>query len=77
TVALAIEIVSPGDDSGAKLGFYAAHGVDELLIVDPRNRSVDWLGLQGGEYRPLSCSGLIDLGPAQLAQRLDWPPHTP
>jgi Uma2 family endonuclease len=73
TAALVVEIVSPGDESWQKLPFYAAHGVEEVLIVDPRERAVHWLGLTGGEYHPIERSGLIDLGAAELAQRLDWP----
>jgi Uma2 family endonuclease len=73
TAALAVEILSPGDDTWEKLPFYAAHGVDELLIVDPQKRSVDWLSLADGQYRSIERSGLIDLGPAELAQRIDWP----
>jgi Uma2 family endonuclease len=73
TAALVVEIVSPGDESWEKLPFYAAHDVDEVLIVDPEKRSVDWLGLQDGEYRPLGRSGLIELGAAELATRIDWP----
>jgi hypothetical protein len=44
-----------------------------MLIVDPQERAVHWLGLADGEYRPIERSGLIDLGAAELAQRLDWP----
>jgi Uma2 family endonuclease len=73
TAAVVIEIVSPGDESWAKLPFYAAHHVDEALIVDPAKRSVDWLGLSGGDYRPIERSGLIDLGADQLAEQIDWP----
>jgi hypothetical protein len=74
TAALAAEIVSPGDDTWQKLDFYAAHRVDELLIVDPQERKVDWLGLQpDGSYRPIDRSGLILLGPAELAEQIDWP----
>ena len=71
--ALVIEIVSPGDDTWQKLPFFAAHEVDEVLIVDPAERTVHWLGLTGGEYRPIERSGLIDLGPGGLAGKLDWP----
>ena len=54
TAALVVEIVSPGDESWQKLGFYAAHDVGELLIVDPQERRVHWLALRpGGEYQPL------------------------
>ena len=73
TAALVVEILSPGDETMQKLPFYAAHGVDELLIVDPQKRSVDWLSLTGGSYEPIERSDLIDLGAAELSQRIDWP----
>jgi Uma2 family endonuclease len=73
TAALAVEIVSPGDESWQKLPFYAAHGVDEVLIVEPAEHAVHWLALAAGEYREVERSGLIDLGPAELAERIDWP----
>ncbi|MGI8411811.1 MAG: Uma2 family endonuclease [Solirubrobacteraceae bacterium] len=74
TAALAAEILSPGDESWDKLPFFAAHQVDEVLILDPAERTVHWLALdERGEYQPIERSGLIDLGPAQLAEQLDWP----
>jgi Uma2 family endonuclease len=73
TAALAVEIVSPGDETWQKLPFYAAHRVDEVLIVDPSERALHWLTLTGDEYRPVERSGLIDLGPAELAEQIDWP----
>jgi hypothetical protein len=44
-----------------------------MLIVDPQQRSVSWLALTNGEYREISRSRLIELGPDELRQRLDWP----
>ncbi len=73
TAAL-VEIVSPNDETWEKLPFYAAHNVDEVLIVDPRERSVSWLGLEQGEYRAIEHSGLVDLGTQGLAGQLDWSP---
>ncbi len=89
TAALVVEIVSPNDESWQKLPFYAAHGVDEVLIVDPADRSVHWLALAGGgagggaagdtpergapEYRETERSALIARGPADLAAQIDWP----
>jgi Uma2 family endonuclease len=73
SAALVIEIVSPGDESWGKLEFYAAHGVEELVIVDPQEKTISWLGLERGEYRHLKRSPLIDLGASQLAERIDWP----
>lgn len=40
TAALVIEVVSVGDESWNKLSFHAAHEVDEILIVDPAERTV-------------------------------------
>ncbi len=74
TAALVVEILSPGDESWDKLPFYAAHHVDELLIVDPAKHAVHWLALdEQGDYQAVEHSGLIDLGPAQLAEQIDWP----
>jgi Uma2 family endonuclease len=73
TAALVIEILSPGDETWEKLPFYAAHRVEELLIIDPDKHTVQWLAPAGGEYRPIERSLLIELGPGELAERIDWP----
>lgn len=73
TAALIIEIVSPNDESYDKFSFYAAHEVDEVLIVDPAKHTCDWRGLHEGEYRPIDRSAVIDLGREQLAELIDWP----
>jgi Uma2 family endonuclease len=73
TAALVVEILSPDDETWQKLPFFAAHDVDEVLIVDPAERTVTWLGLRDGGYEPVRRSGLIELGPAELAEELDWP----
>jgi Uma2 family endonuclease len=72
TAALVVEIVSTDDESWAKLPFYAAHDVDEALIVDPKKREVHWFALRGDGYEPIERSGLIDFGPAELAERIVW-----
>ncbi len=73
TAAMVVEICSPGDETWAKLPYYAAHRVDEVLIVDPQERQIHWLALEAGEYRATERSGLMDLGPAELAGDIDWP----
>lgn len=73
TVALAVEIVSPGDETDAKFDFYAAHAVDELLVVDPQDTPVQWYALENGRYAQVDASRLIDAGPEALARRIDWP----
>ncbi len=73
TAAMVIEVLSRDDQSRQKLPFYATHHVDEVLLVDPAEQTVEWLALRDGEYAAVQRSGLIDLGPADLAERLDWP----
>ncbi len=73
SAALAVEIVSPRDESWDKLPFYAAHQVDEVLILDPAGRTVDWLVLEQEGYRAVQRSRLVELGPAELAAAIDWP----
>lgn len=48
TAELVIEILSPGDESYDKLGFYAELGVGEVMIVDPATRTVELFVLTGG-----------------------------
>ena len=76
TAALVVEILSPNDETFAKLPFYADHAVDEVVIVDPHSRSVRWLGLSGREYVDIDRSSVIALGPDALIQGIDWPPLT-
>ncbi|HEV3035100.1 MAG TPA: Uma2 family endonuclease [Solirubrobacteraceae bacterium] len=71
--AVVVEIVSPGDETWEKLPFYAEHGVDELLLVDPDSRSVELLSLKAGTYRRQEQSELIELSASELARRIDWP----
>jgi Uma2 family endonuclease len=73
TAALVVEILSPDDEAWEKLPFYAAHGVNEILIVDPGEKRVHWLALTDGHYQAVEYSGLIELGPAELVERIDWP----
>ncbi len=73
TAAIAVEILSPGDETWEKLPFYAAHDVDELLIVDPETRAIRWMALDGGAYSDVQTSALLALGPAELTTKIDWP----
>jgi Uma2 family endonuclease len=73
TAAIAVEVLSPDDDTWKKLPFYAQHDVDELLIVDPAEHSVTWLALREGEYRPADRSAMLDLHADALTERIDWP----
>lgn len=57
---LAIEVVSPGTenrkrDEVKKRDEYAAAGIPEYWIVDPENRSIVVLSLDGDKYVELGC----------------------
>ncbi len=72
SVELVVEIVTPDENGWEKLPFYAAHHVDELVIVDPAERKVHWLALdEDGGYQAVERSGLIDLDQFKLADRLE------
>jgi Uma2 family endonuclease len=73
TAALVVEVVSPNDESWEKLPFYAAHDVDEVLIVDPQQQTVSWLALEDERYSPIERSGLVELGAEELSRLIDWP----
>lgn len=73
TAALAVEVRSPDDETYDKFPFYSAHGVDELLVVDPDEQTVRWFALGSDEYRPITHSALIDLGADELAAQITWP----
>lgn len=72
TAALVVEVTSPNDETWGKVPFYAAHRVDELLIVDTHEQQVQWRAIEGGEYRPIEKSRLIDLGPSEVSKRTGW-----
>lgn len=70
---LVVEVLSPDDESLAKLGFYAARGVDEVVIVDPERRSVSWLALTGDRYHEVDRSTLLGVGVAEVARFIAFP----
>ena len=44
---LVVEILSPGDETYDKLAWYAAGGVDEVLVVDPRSLRAEVFARRG------------------------------
>lgn len=71
-----VEILSPGDESLAKLGFYFAHDVQEVLLVDPHRCTVEWLTRGDHGFTPATGSTLLDVTAKWLTQAIDWPPLT-
>lgn len=71
--ALVIEVLSPGDESWAKLAFYATRGVEEAWMVDPLARSVQVLQLENGNYAEWPDSALLGLAATWVVEHVDWP----
>ncbi|MDQ3485414.1 MAG: Uma2 family endonuclease [Actinomycetota bacterium] len=73
TAALVLEVLSPDDETFEKFDFYAAHGVDELLVADPDTRTVRCWHLTDGAYDEQPASALLDVDLATLIAEVDWP----
>lgn len=71
--AVVVEILSPDDETWRKIDFYHAHGVEEILVVDPRARTVQWLARHDDGFRPAPGSRLMNVSADQLAGLVDWP----
>jgi Uma2 family endonuclease len=77
TAGIIVEIVSPGDETYAKLGFYFAHGVREVLIVDPDRATVEWYGRGADGLTRTGRKQLRDLTESALSDQLDRPTGCP
>ncbi|MCW2607131.1 MAG: hypothetical protein JWO60_1824 [Frankiales bacterium] len=73
TALLVVEVLSPDDATFEKLDFYAAHGVQELLVVDAEQRTVRCFALQDVQVE-VDRSQVLDASTAELVVALDWPP---
>jgi len=78
TAAVVVEILSPDDESWQKLPVYAEHHVDEVLFVDPTERTVTWLalrnGVQAGPAKPPDrARARRARRPARLPRSGGWP----
>lgn len=73
SAAIVVEVVSPGDESRNKLDFYFRQGVEEILIVDPRSRTVEWFQRGEESFEPATGSALLGVSSDELVLELDWP----
>jgi Uma2 family endonuclease len=74
TAAVVVEILSPHDETWDKLDFYAAHGVDEILIAAPLDKSLRWFVRGHGRYVESDRSALLGSPSANLVTQIEWPP---
>lgn len=74
TAVIVVEILSPGDETYDKFGFYAAHGVDEIFVVDPDKRSFEiWQRVDATTFAPFPASELLHVEADDLVAAIDWP----
>jgi len=73
SAAIVVEILSPGDESRAKLPFYHRAGVEEVLIVDADGRTVEWLARGPEAFEPADGSALLGITAHALAALIAWP----
>jgi len=73
TAALVVEVLSPGDETMGKRAFYAAHGVEELLVADPAAQTLRLWRLEGPEHAEMTRSALLGVTLEELANEIDWP----
>ncbi len=72
TALLVVEVLSPDDATFEKLDFYTAHGVQELLVVDPESHTVRCFALQDGQVER-DRSEVLGTTTAALVTAIDWP----
>lgn len=73
TAIVVVEILSPDDETFDKFSFYLDHGVVELLIVDPLERTTRWFARGDSGFVETSSSAVLP-GLGGLGARLRWSP---
>jgi Uma2 family endonuclease len=74
TAAVVVEILSPDDETYAKFPFYARHGVEEILVVDPSARRVTvWARVSDERYEEVDASALLRVTATDLSGAISWP----
>jgi Uma2 family endonuclease len=72
TAAIVVELLSPGDEAWQKFDFYAAHRVDEYVLLDGDANCLHWFALRDGRYERVDRSELLDLAVAEVTEAIDW-----
>ena len=74
SVAVVVEILSPDDETYEKFGFYAAHGVEEILVADPTARSLTiWRRSSQAPFERSPASAVLGINAAELVADITWP----
>jgi Uma2 family endonuclease len=73
TAAVVVEIVSPDDETYEKLPFYAAHRVDEVLVIESLGEQIRVLALVADHYEDSSTSAVLAVSASDLKSAIRWP----
>ena len=73
TALVVLEVLSPQDETFNKFGFYHAHGVDEILVAEPSERTVVCWAPEKSEYPPTTRSKVLKISMAAVQADVRWP----
>ncbi|MGH9177394.1 MAG: Uma2 family endonuclease [Acidimicrobiales bacterium] len=72
-VVMVVEVVSPDDETYDKFGFYADHGVEEILVADPAARTVRCFRRSDAGFAETAATDVLGIGVDDIGGRIDWP----
>ena len=73
TAAMVVEVVSPGDETYAKFGFYHTRRVEETLVADPAKRELRLFRRGEAGYEETDVSAVLDAPLAAIEAGITWP----
>ena len=66
-------MVSPNDETFEKFAFYAARGVDEIIVANPADHTVSFFAVADGAVRSVEHSELLNVSALSISTAIDWP----
>ena len=73
SAAVVVEVLSPDDETFAKFAFYHRHGVREILVADPSQRSLTCWRRHEDSFESAPTSTLLDAVLADIEAEIIWP----
>ena len=73
SAAVVLEVTAPDNAPDVWLPFYAAHGVQDVLLADPTTKTVTCRALNNGQYIPTARCAVMGIDMADLEHALRWP----
>ena len=73
TAVAVCEVLSPGDATYQKFDFYHSHDVQEILVVDPVQRSMQSWARASEGYRESNMFGCARTSTVDLVKLIEWP----